>query len=124
MRFGGNLKAMVFRVCGKVLIAARFSQSSLGFFVKHIAQTFEKQQWKDELLVIARVNRAAQQSRRTPKVVFELLLIDAGIQASKPSRLRMAISLSSAAKATAALSRKRFIASSTESVSCSVFGST
>lgn len=115
---------MVFRVCGKVLIAARFSQSSLGFFVKHIAQTFEKQQWKDELLVIARVNRAAQQSRRTPKVVFELLLIDAGIQASKPSRLRMAISLSSAAKATAALSRKRFIASSTESVSCSVFGST
>ena len=46
------------------------------------------------------------------------------IHRNNPSLTRIPTSFSSAANAASALARNRFIASSTESVSCSVFGST
>ncbi len=46
--------------------------------VVDIAQTLEEQQREDELLVVARVDRAPEEDGGAPEVGFELLLGDAG----------------------------------------------
>ena len=73
-----DLETVVLRVRGELRIAARLGEGDPGFLVKYIAQAFEKQQRKDELLVVSGVDGPAQEHGRAPQVGFELLLGDAG----------------------------------------------
>lgn len=124
MRLGRDLETMVLRVGGEVRVPAGFLERGLGLLVEDIAQALVKKQREDKLLVVPCIDGPAQERRGAPEVGFELLLGDAGGHISRPSRLRMPMSFSSAAKAASALSRSRVIASSTVSTSCSLFGST
>ena len=76
--FLGNLEAVVLRIRRKRRIAAGLLQRRLCFLVKHVAEAFVEQQREDELLVVARINRPAQERGRAPEVGFELLLGDTG----------------------------------------------
>ena len=121
---GRNLEAVVLREVGELLVPTGFRQRGLRLLVEDVAEALVEQQREDELLVVARVDGAAQERGRAPQVGFELLLGDAGAHRSSPSRLSMAMSFSSAANAASALSFRRCIASSTVSTSCSTCGST
>src|SRR5215831_17895330 len=117
INLGWNLEAMVLWEEGELLIPIGLGQRGPRLLVEHVAQALVEQQRKDELLVVASVDGAAQERGNTPAVGFELLLGDASAHASSPSRLRMAMSLSSAAKAAAALACRRCMASSTVTTS-------
>ena len=123
VRVGWHLKAVVLREQRKVLIPARLAQRSERLLIEDIAQPLEEQQRKDELLVVARVNRPSQKHGGSPKVGFELLLGDAG-HVSKPSLFSSATSRPSAANAASALLLSRCVASCTVSTSVWTFGST
>ena len=71
---GRNLEAVVLRVGGELRVAAGLRQRGLRLLVEDIAQALVEQQREDELLVVAGVNRAAQEHGRAPEVGFELLL--------------------------------------------------
>ena len=53
-------------------------QRGLRLFIEHVAHALVEQERKDELLVIAGINRPAQERGRAPEIGFELLLGDAG----------------------------------------------
>jgi hypothetical protein len=61
-----NLESMVFRKQCEVFIATGITEGRDGFFVVYITKTFVEQQRKDELLVISRVDGAAQKDRGSP----------------------------------------------------------
>lgn len=67
----GNDKAVVL---GKFI--TKLGNRAGFFLVIHVAQALEKQQWEDELFVVARVDKAAQERRRAPQVRFEFRLGD------------------------------------------------
>lgn len=73
----GNLEAVVLGKLGIGEVALRVSQGSLVFLFPHVRYALVEQQWEDELLVVTRVNEAAQQHGGTPQVAFEFLLADA-----------------------------------------------
>src|SRR5688500_5663164 len=73
-----NLEAVVLREEGELLIPVRLGQRGLRPLVEHVAQALVEQQRKDELLVVASVNGAAQERGYAPEVGFELLLGNAG----------------------------------------------
>jgi hypothetical protein len=53
-----DLKAVVLREQGVLLVSPRLIESLCGFFIKHIGDAFEKQEWKDVRLEIGSVDRA------------------------------------------------------------------
>ncbi len=73
-----NLKPVLLAPGGVAFIAAGLGQRGLGLFIEHVAHAFVEQEREDELLVIAGINRSAQEHGRAPEIGFELLLRDAG----------------------------------------------
>src|SRR5262249_2931295 len=71
-----NLEAVILREKGELLVPVGLGQRGPRLLVEHIAQPLAKQQRKDELVVVARVDGAAQERGGAPEVGFELLLGD------------------------------------------------
>ncbi len=78
MGFRRNLETMLLLAGGVTLVTAGFGQRRLRFFVEHVTQAFVKQEREDELLVVAGINRPAQERGCAPEIGFKLLLGDAG----------------------------------------------
>jgi hypothetical protein len=72
------LEAVVLQEQRKVLISARIPQCGNDLLIEDIAEALLEQQREDELLVVPRVDRSAQEHGGSPEVGFELLLCDAG----------------------------------------------
>ena len=68
MRVRRHLEAVVLREQRKVLIPARLPQRGDRLLIEDIAQPLVEQQRKDELLVVARVNRPPQEHGGSPEV--------------------------------------------------------
>ena len=117
MRVGWNLKTVVFRELGVGQIATGLSQGGLVFLVPYVCNALVEQQRKDELLVVARVDQAAQQHGSTPKVAFEFLLGDAlghglcSTHCNQPPSVMTCVRRSSASRQRASASLKAAMAS-------------
>jgi hypothetical protein len=90
---------MVLGVGSELLVASRLSKGSLRLLVEDIAESLIEEERENKLLIVAGVDGPAQESGRSPKVGFKLLLRDTATHSSNPSRFRVATSRSSAAKA-------------------------
>jgi hypothetical protein len=58
MAIVGDLKAVVLREQGVLLVAPRLVESLSGFFIVHIGDAFEKEERKDVRLEIGSVDRS------------------------------------------------------------------
>jgi hypothetical protein len=68
---------VVLRKLGIGEVAIGVGQRRLVFLLPHIRDALVEQQREDELLVVARIDEAAQQHGGTPEVAFQFLLADA-----------------------------------------------
>jgi hypothetical protein len=60
MGFARNLEPVVLWVRGEIGIAAGLGKRSLGFLIEDIAESLVKQERENELLIVARIDRAPQ----------------------------------------------------------------
>ncbi len=73
--FGGNVEPMLVRV-GSFFAVTRLGQQRFVLLIPHVAQPLIEQQAEDVLLVVAGIDRAAQDVRRAPQMSFKFLLGD------------------------------------------------
>ena len=88
---------MILSERGEVHVTTGLLQSPLVFLIVNIAKPLEEQEREDELLIVARVDGAAQERGRAPQVGLKLLLGDTAAHVSRPSFRNNPLSRSSAA---------------------------
>jgi len=70
-----------------VLLVAGLLDRVAEVRVPDVREPLVEEERKDELLVVAGIDQAAQDGRRAPEVALELLLRDAGVRESHPPSL-------------------------------------
>ena len=119
----GNLEAVV-GGGGRVAGVARVLEGLLVVLVPHVAQALEEEQREDVLLVVARVDQAAQQRGRTPEVRLEFSLGQMRAHLSHPPSVSTVRRWSSAARASARAVLNASTASGSGGMSSPMGGST